>query len=158
MKNKINIFVLCGILFFYPLNVNSKPKSYGELTQVEYIRTIDGDSVVFNIPGVHPILGDNISIRIRGIDTPEIRGKCKEEKMLAQEVKAYVQSAMERAIHINLENIERGKYFRIVADVLITDRYNTKMNISPLLIKSNYAVPYTGKERKIDWCKKLKGE
>ncbi|MBC8427527.1 MAG: thermonuclease family protein [Proteobacteria bacterium] len=156
MKNKFIIIFLCGILLF-PFNVNSKSKTYGELSQIKYIRTIDGDSIVFNIPGVHPILGEKISIRVKGVDTPEIRSKCKEEKILAVKAKDYVHVAMERAIYITLDNIERGKYFRIIADVMITDRYNTKLNIAPLLIKSNYAVPYSG-GKKIDWCKKLKNE
>ena len=38
-----------------------------------------------NIPGVHPLLGNEIGIRVRGIDTPEIRGKCEFEKRKAKE-------------------------------------------------------------------------
>lgn len=151
LKNSVVLFALiCSVLL---LSNTANAKSYGELSQVEYIRTIDGDSIVFNIPGVHPILGENISIRIRGLDAPEIRGKCKEEKILALKAKSYVEVAMKRAIFITLDNIERGKYFRIVADVMITDRYNERLNIAPLLIKSGLAVPYDGGSKDLNiWC------
>jgi len=56
---------------------------------VEYVRNYDGDTITVNINDVHPLLGDNINIRVRGIDTPEIRGKCQYEKDLAYEAKYF---------------------------------------------------------------------
>jgi len=68
---------------------------------------------------LHPIIGEKISIRINGIDTPEIRGKCEKEKYDAQQTKEMVADILKDAERIDLKNIERGKYFRIVADVFV---------------------------------------
>ncbi|MCI5143846.1 MAG: hypothetical protein D3909_19415 [Candidatus Electrothrix sp. ATG1] len=70
-----------------------------------------------DLKGHHPLFGDDISVRIAGIDTPEIKGKCSQEKKLAQEAKVVVEKILKKARKIKLKNVRRGKYFRIVADV-----------------------------------------
>ncbi len=40
---------------------------------VAWLRCYNGDTGTFTLPGVHPFFGEKISVRIRGIDTPEIR-------------------------------------------------------------------------------------
>ena len=94
-------------------------KSYGDIQGAVYVRNYDGDTITFNLPGLHPIIGEKISIRINGIDTPEIRGKCEKEKYDAQQTKEMVADILKDAERIDLKNIERGKYFRIVADVFV---------------------------------------
>lgn len=39
----------------------------------------DGDTFRANIEGWPPIIGERMPIRIKGIDTPELRGKCRQE-------------------------------------------------------------------------------
>src|SRR3989338_8597440 len=70
-----------------------------------------------SINGVHPLLGENISIRVNGVDTPEMKTKNKCEKEMAQKAQRYVASVMATAKRVDLKNIKRGKYFRVVADV-----------------------------------------
>ena len=94
-------------------------KSYGDYQGAVYVRNYDGDTITFNLPGLHPIIGEKISIRINGIDTPEIRGKCEKEKYDAQQTKEMVGDILKDAERIDLKNIERRKYFRIVADVFV---------------------------------------
>ena len=48
------------------------------------------NGITFNLPGLHPIIGEKINIRVNGIDTPEIRGKCDQEKYNAKQAKAMV--------------------------------------------------------------------
>jgi len=55
-------------------------KSFGDYEGAVYVRNYDGDTITFNLPGLHPIIGEKISIRVNGIDTPEIKGKCEKEK------------------------------------------------------------------------------
>jgi endonuclease YncB( thermonuclease family) len=50
------------------------PVSTSSFSGVEYVRNYDGDTMTVNIPGVHPLFGNEIGIRVRGIDTLEIRG------------------------------------------------------------------------------------
>jgi micrococcal nuclease len=122
------------------------PVPVSEFTGVEYVRNYDGDTVTVNIPGVHPLLGNEIGIRVRGIDTPEIRGGCVFEKRKAKEAQTMVQDVLNHAKDITLRDIERGKYFRIVATVVVDGR-----NLGDLLIDQKLAIPYDG-GRKVKWC------
>jgi endonuclease YncB( thermonuclease family) len=110
----------------------------------------DGDTCTVTIPGVPGIFGKKISIRISGIDTPEIRGKCEEEKTLAKQAKKVINEYMKKAKEISIVDATRGKYFRIVADIIVDDR-----SIAELLMKSGLARLYEGKKRK-SWCDKNK--
>ena len=49
----------------------------------EVINVYDGDTFRVNIDEFPPIIGENIAIRILGIDTPEIKGNCQRERQLA---------------------------------------------------------------------------
>lgn len=44
----------------------------------------DGDTCTISIPGLLPIFGDKLSLRLVGIDTPEVKSKCEEERALAK--------------------------------------------------------------------------
>jgi endonuclease YncB( thermonuclease family) len=118
-----------------------------DFNNVKYIRNYDGDTITFNIKNVHPLLGEEINIRIKGIDTPEIRAKCDNEKILALKAKLFVEDLCINAKRISLKNAERGKYFRIVADV-----YIDKINIGKLLLNNKIAVPYDGGTKINFWC------
>ena len=122
-------------------------KSYGDIQGAVYVRNYDGDTITFNLPGLHPIIGDKISIRVNGIDTPEIRGKCEKEKYEAQQAKEMIADILKDAETIDLKNIERGKYFRIVADVFVDGE-----SLADELIETGLAVAYDGGTKVKDWC------
>lgn len=116
---------------------------------VSYIKNYDGDTITFKIPNVHPLFGNNIAIRVSGVDTPELRTKNKCEKKLGYQAKEVVENALRNAKHIELRNVKRGKYFRIVADVIADGK-----NVSDLLLQRKFAYRYDGgTKQKIDWCK-----
>lgn len=112
----------------------------------EVLRVYDGDTFFVNIKGWPPIVGENIGIRIRGIDTPEIRGKCHEEKELAVKARDFVDDLLSNASSIQLHNVERGKYFRIIADVLVDGTL-----VSAALKESGLGKAYKGGAREA-WC------
>ena len=117
---------------------------------VKYVRNYDGDTITVNINDVHSLLGTSISVRVAGIDTPEIKTKNKCEKRKAILARDLVKNLLADADRIDLINIKRGKYFRIVADVII----NGSTNIKNVLLKKGLAYEYDGgKKQKIDWCK-----
>ena len=93
------------------------------------------------------LLEKNIRIRIKGIDAPEIRGKCQNEIELAQRSRDYLRKKIMNSRSVILKNISRGNYFRIIADV-----YVDEINIGDLLIKEKLAQKYT-KNNKKNWCK-----
>ncbi len=108
----------------------------------------DGDTFRVNIKGYPSIVGERMPIRINGIDTPEMRGKCTKEKTLARKAKQFTVSRLRSAKVIELRNMQRGKYFRIVADVYVDDK-----SLADLLIQDNLAVRYDGGAKIKDWCK-----
>ena len=115
---------------------------------VKYLKNYDGDTISFNIPRVHPIIGKNISIRVNGIDTAEVRTKDQCEKTVGRTARKLVTSLLKNAKRVDLFNISRGKYFRIVADVIIDGR-----NLKDILLKQHLAYAYDGgKKPKPDWC------
>jgi len=130
------IFLL--VLFSY-----AAEKTYGILKIKEIVKVYDGDTFTVILKKVHPIIGDSISIRIRGIDTPEIRGgSCKDKALRARN---YFIQRLEESKKIELRNVARGKYFRIVADV-----YLDRVSIADEMILLGLAKPYDG-GAKIEW-------
>lgn len=112
----------------------------------EVLRVYDGDTFFVNIKGWPPIVGENIGIRIRGIDTPEIRGKCPKEKELAVKARDFVNDLLSNASSIQLHNIERGKYFRVIADVLVDG-----IQLRAAIQESSFGRSYQGGSRR-GWC------
>ncbi len=108
----------------------------------EVERVYDGDTFFATLEGVHPFFGERIGIRLNGIDTPEIRTRDLEEKELAKEVRDYLKDLLDNADRIELRNCERGKYFRVVADVVIIN--DSESNASELILENSYAYPYDG--------------
>ena len=122
-------------------------KSFGDYNNAIYIRNYDGDTITFNLPSLHPIIGEKISIRVNGIDTPEVKGKCEKEKYDAKQAKEMVTDILKDAEQIILKNMERGKYFRIAADVFVDGE-----NLGDILVEAGMAVKYDGEKKTHKWC------
>lgn len=136
------------ILFLIVLMASvAHSKEYDDIRNVQYVKNYDGDTVTFNIPEYPDIIGNNISIRVDGIDTPEIRGKCENEKVLAKELKALVGCILSNAKTINLIAPQRGKYFRIVADI----QYDN-ISLTDTLLALPYVYEYDGGTKTNHWC------
>lgn len=117
---------------------------------VKYIKNYDADTITFDIPNVHPLIGHHISVRVRHIDTPEIKGKQPCEKDAARTAKRLIENQLKNAKRIDLENVDKDKYFRILADVIIDGK-----PLKELLLQNNLAYQYEGgTKQKIDWCKR----
>lgn len=123
---------------------------------VEYVDNFDGDTVTVNLPNSIPnIFSYEIPVRVRHIDTAEIKGSTKCEREMAVLAKDLVSSLLKRAKKIDLEDVGRDLYFRLLAEIWVYD--NVKIiPLSAYLLEQGYAVPYEGGTKpKVDWCKKL---
>ena len=139
---KILLIVIC-LVSFNVIEANQS-ESY---TIEKIISVYDGDTFRANIIGLPDIIGKNIAIRILGIDTPEIKGKCEEEKVVAIKARDFARKALFNAKTITLKNLKRDKYFRLLADVYFDDT-----DLADALLVNNLAVKYSGK-KKSSWCK-----
>ncbi len=120
---------------------------YTESIEVSEVTSIyDADTFRVNIAGWPSIVGQRMPIRVNGVDAPEIRGKCKEEKLAARLAKQYTVAMLRGAKRIELRNIRRGKYFRVLADV-----YADGKSVAEELIGAGLARPYEGGTRG-GWC------
>lgn len=119
---------------------------YGTASVSQIVSIYDADTFRVNIEGWPDIVGKNVSIRVLGVDAPEMRGKCPSEKAVARQAKQFTVAFLRNAKSIELRNMERGKYFRILADVRADGK-----SLSQALIQSGLARPYDGGKRK-GWC------
>lgn len=113
------------------------------------MKNYDGDTITVKIPDVHPLIGKDISVRILGIDTPEKNGNRPCEKAKARDAQRLVQNLLKRAKLVELRNVDRDKYFRILAEV-----WADSQSIGAILIKNKLALPYDGgrKPASTNWC------
>jgi len=151
MKTKLTILVVCWLCLPKILQAASCFHTDTTFQCVSYLKNYDGDTITFNISGIHPLFGQKINVRVAGIDTPEIYGQTDCEKKAAVKAKDIVTNLLKKANRIDLTAIERDKYFRIVADVVFDG-----LSISDILIQEKLAYPYDGGTKQtIDWCKSL---
>ena len=143
MIKKISLYLL---VCFLSLNTYAA-KQYGSVTVSKIISVYDGDTFRDNIDSLPPLIGKNIPVRLEGVDTPEINGKCQYEKDLALEARDFVRSKLANAVEILLNDLQRGKYFRIVAKVYIDG-----VSLEEELLQNGLAYQYNG-GKKSNWCK-----
>lgn len=82
-------------------------------------------------------------MRLRGIDSPELRGNTEEERQMAHKAQQALSSKI-MGKDVFLKNIAKEKYGRILCDI-----YLQRENISDWMLKNRYAVPYEGGKKKV---------
>ena len=117
--------------------------------KVYVIKVYDGDTITIVYKNESDKKVYKGSLRLRGIDTPEIRTKNKNEKEIAQIAKNRLNTLVFNK-YIRLEKIDYDKYGRILADIYVKNK-----NISDLLINERLGVKYDGgtKNTPNDWKK-----
>jgi endonuclease YncB( thermonuclease family) len=73
---------------------------------VEFVSNYDGDTITVNIPNVHPLIGSNAAVRLKGVDAPELRSKKPCEKKMAKKVRAFVYKKLKKAKTIELLGVQ----------------------------------------------------
>ena len=135
--------VLVSVVF---ISFSVAAKSYGTVSVERVTSIYDADTFRVDIAGYPAIIGERMPIRVLGVDAPELRGKCQLEKDKAIAAKQFTVAALRSAQTIELHNMQRGKYFRILADV-----YVDGSSLADLLISAGHARVYGGGKRG-GWC------
>jgi len=86
------------------------------LENVQIVSVYDGDTFKINLDCSLAAYCEKVSVRVRGVDTPEIKGKTAREKELAKKAKAYTKDFLAQT-PVTLHNCGRDKYFRLLCDV-----------------------------------------
>jgi micrococcal nuclease len=109
------------------------------ISEGQVIKVYDGDTITIASKLPYPTSPlYRLSVRLNGIDTPEIKGKSEDEKQAAKNAR----DALANLIYgkqIRLENVQSEKYGRILADV-----YLGELHLNRWLINNRYAVAYDG--------------
>ena len=125
-----------------PDNLNPKdlPLFVPPLKTGKVIKVYDGDTITIasKVPGLYNSPIYKFSVRLNGIDTPEMRTKDEDEK----EIATLARDALSEKImgkEIRLENIKTEKYGRVLCDI-----YLAQIHLNQWLIDEKYALPYDG--------------
>ena len=113
-------------------------------------RVVDGDTIDVTVD-----LGFDIHhsarVRMMGIDTPESRTRNLEEKALGLASKARLKELLKgQKIKIETSKEGKGKFGRILADVIVCNKDGTEINCNQRLIEEGHARPYHG-GKKVPW-------
>ncbi len=112
-------------------------------------RVIDGDTLVVDAYIWPNTQASDVAIRVRGIDTPERRGKCQQERDLAERAKRLMIEALPPGQRVSVYQVEVGKYGgRYIAAVSSESGLDWATHIQSF----GLAVPYFGHGAKQDWC------
>jgi len=123
--------------------------AFPDIEGAQYISNHDGDTIKVEIPGVNPLLGHSIAVRVRGVDTPEMDSTSKCTKALAVKAQQVIAARLRYAKKITLKNPGRDKYFRILADIEVDG-----VKVSKILLDQKLARVYNGGTKSTKpWCK-----
>ncbi len=122
---KISIISIL-ILFSFP--------GYGYAGKLAFCKDIaDGDTLFVRIKK------RNVTVRLIGIDTPEIKGKYTNEEYFGKEASKYTQNLVKRKkIRLEFDRKKWDKYRRLLAYVYLPDG----RMLNKLLIRNGYARVY----------------
>ena len=127
---------------FYPIG----SKADIELRDYKNSGGYDGDTCYITMKSLPKSLS-KMTVRILGIDTPELRGKCAKEKELAMKAKIFANLIFLEARKIEFKDLKWDKYGgRILSNVYI-DGYL----YADMIINEQLARPYDG-GKKEGWC------
>jgi len=118
------------------------------------VEVYDGDTFKVQLPGMLDVFGKSLPVRIKGIDAPEIRSTCTSqmekdiEKYKAGLSRQYLIDKLNKAQWVELRDLDRDKYFRLLANVYIDGE-----NFTDVSIRDGHAIAYDG-GTKVSWCGK----
>jgi micrococcal nuclease len=84
-------------------------------------------------------------IRVKGIDTPEIKGACAYERRLALEARDYVTAVVRSSRTTEIRRVGIDKYGRTLAYVLVDGK-----DLGNEMVSRGLARVWTG--RRLSWC------
>ena len=115
----------------------------------EVLRVIDGDTFEAKVH-LWPGLDVTTRVRLRGIDAPELKARCAEERSKAEAARNALKAMLDQG-EVGVMRVTLDKYGgRVVADAST----HATPNVSTALLNAGLARPYSGGRRQ-SWCAEL---
>jgi endonuclease YncB( thermonuclease family) len=112
----------------------------------DVLTVLDGDTFEARVH-VWPGLAVTTKVRLRGIDTPELRARCAEERVKAEAAREALRRLLAEG-QVDVRQVSVDKYGgRVVADAST----RTTPSVAQALIKAGLAREYAGARRE-SWC------
>lgn len=127
------------IFFIFFCNLLQAKEYKDIITDFEVVKVRDGDTFVINISNIPDVFGSEIAVRIRGIDTPEKNDSRENIKKIALEAHRELEKLLLSAKNIELYDLGRDKYFRLLASVKADG-----VDVGQYLIRKGLAKKYNG--------------
>ena len=136
--------IIAVILYFMqqqgkPLTKTGSMEENQVFENVSIASIYDGDTFKINLNCSMAVYCEKVPVRVRGVDTPEIKGKTEREKKFAQQAKEFTKEFLAQG-PINLSNCGRDKYFRLLCDVT----NGQGKDLAKELIKQDLGYSYQG--------------
>ena len=135
MKNILQITIILFLIQTTLVTANYKD----EIKDFTVVKVRDGDTFVINIENVPDVFGEEIAVRIRGIDTPELNDKREEIRNIDIKAKEELERLLTSGEKVILYNLGRDKYFRLLASVKVDN-----IDVAEYLVKEGLAKSYDG--------------
>lgn len=152
MKQIICIFyiiIIFNIDFVYSKENNKtnvkKENKIQNYYNVKYLDNYDGDTIYFEIfssKNRNEEVSIKKIIRLKAVDTKEIKSKNKTNKNLAIKSKQFVKNELNNAERIDLLNCTIEKFGRMFCAIDIDNK-----DLGKLLIKNKLAIKYNGEKK-----------
>ena len=141
------VIVLLAVLVL-PIHAQAKEILKGPFP-FELVEVIDGDTFRARVT---VWLGQTVTVKVRlkGVDTPEMNGKCAAEKKLARQAKAFAENWLAENLADNRAQLTNVHYGTYAGRVLATTIGASGTSLSTALLSQKLAKPYRG--RKAKWC------
>ena len=78
--------------------------------EADWVKAVDGDTIR---------LSTEMDVRLQGIDAPELRGKCEEEKVLARAAREALSELVENGEDVRVGIVGTDKYGRSLGNVVV---------------------------------------
>jgi endonuclease YncB( thermonuclease family) len=110
------------------------------------IEVLDGDTFLAEAH-VWPGHSVRVNIRVRGIDAPEMKSRCENERLAALHARTVLAELLSDGA-VSISNIGGAKYYgRVLADVATQDG----AAVSEIMLAREIVRPYRGGKRR-GWC------
>lgn len=119
-----------------------------ELVTAIVLSVSDGDTFRVQVPTWSAPF-HTWAVRVRGVDTPELHGKCESERQRARKAKVFLIGALPIGATVTLTHVDFDKFGGRLDAAVTTPGGEDLMT---RLLREHLAAPYTGEGKRKDWC------